>query len=124
MKTTRRQFLTTASTAAIGAGILIGTAACSDSEETTNGTGSGGGGTAGGCSDSAIVDNHGHSLSIPQGDVDAGAEKTYSIQGTSPHDHEVTVTAADFMTLAGGSTVQITATSDGTHDHLVTVSCA
>lgn len=125
MKTTRRQFLTTASTAALGAGVLIGAVACSSEDDTTNGTnGTGGNGTAGGCSDEMITGNHGHSLSIPQADVDAGAEKTYSIAGDSPHDHEVTVTAADFMALASGGAVTITATSDGTHDHDVTISCA
>lgn len=125
MKTTRRQFLTTASTTAIGAGILIGAAACSSEDDTTT-NGSGGGGSAGGCGAEGadIAGNHGHSLSVPQADVDAATEKTYSIQGDSPHDHEVTVTAADFMALATGGAVTITATSDGTHDHAVTISCA
>ncbi len=124
MKTTRRHFLTTASTSILGAGLLVNAVACSDDGETNTGSGSGGGGTPSGCSDEAITANHGHSLAVPQADVDAAAEKTYSIQGDSPHDHEITLTAADFTLLAGGGSVTIVSTSDGTHTHDVTVSCA
>lgn len=124
MKTTRREFLTTASTVALGTGIALAAVACSDSDTTTGDTTSGGGsGTMGGCTDSMISANHGHTLTVPQGDVDAAAEKTYSIAGDSPHDHEITLTAADFMALAGGGAVTVTSTSDGTHTHDVTVTC-
>ena len=122
MKTTRREFLTTASTAAVGAGILLGAAACSDSETSSDPTGGGGSG-AQGCS-ADIGTNHGHELVVPELDVTTGTDKTYSIQGSSPHDHEVTLTSADFTALAGGGSVTVTATSDGTHDHEVTVTCA
>lgn len=68
--------------------------------------------------------NHGHSLSVPAGDVSAGVEKTYDIQGTSDHPHAVTVTAAHFTELQANMSVVIASTSGGGHTHQVTVSCA
>lgn len=122
MKTTRREFLTTTTTAALGAGLVAGVVACSDSDTT-----GAGGGAAGGCTTTNISDDHGHALTVSQADVDAAVDKTYSIAGASPHDHSVTITAAEFGTLAGGSPVTITSSDAGPgdpHTHMVTVSCA
>lgn len=71
-----------------------------------------------------IASNHGHSLAVPVADVQAGVEKTYTIQGNSGHDHNVTVTAANFINLSNGQAFEITSTAGGGHTHIVTVFCA
>ena len=68
-----------------------------------------------------IVGNHGHDLTVPMADVTAAMDKTYSIQGASGHAHDITITAADFATLAGGSAVTVTSTEGSAHTHDVTV---
>ena len=50
--------------------------------------------------DSIIGANHGHTIVIPQADITAGVSKTYSIQGSSAHDHTVTLSPGDFSALA------------------------
>lgn len=119
MKMTRRQFLGTAITA-------TAVAAC--------------GGDDGGGADAAVAgrncatngttatigSNHGHTITVTAGQVAAGVDMTYDIQGTSDHPHSVTITAANFATLqsnANGS-IMVTSTSGGGHTHQVTVLCA
>ncbi len=97
--------------------------------------GSGGGGTggAGGASTGDCVNNgtnvvigtnHGHMLVVDKADVVAGMNKTYDITGSSMHSHSVTLTAADFMTLAQNQQIMVTSTTGGAHTHSVTVTCA
>lgn len=86
-----------------------------------------GGNNQGNCTNgtnSAISSNHGHSLTVSTADVQSGVERTYTIQGTSGHNHDVTITAANFTTLSSGQTIQVTSTSGNGHTHAVTVSCA
>ena len=72
-----------------------------------------------------VASNHGHGLTIERADLDAAADKTYSIQGSSGHSHNLTVTAADFTTLATGRPVTTTTSTGATHTHDVTLSaCA
>ena len=66
---------------------------------------------------------HATGLSFPAADVIAGEEMTYDIRGSSAHPHMLTVTAADFTTLAGGGSVTITSTNDNGHTHDVTLQC-
>ncbi|RSC93048.1 hypothetical protein [Tenacibaculum singaporense] len=73
---------------------------------------------------SAISANHGHSLSVSKEEVQAGTEKTYSIQGSSSHDHTVTLTAANFSSLQSNNSITVSSTSGDGHTHSVTVSCA
>ncbi len=73
---------------------------------------------------SSISANHGHTLSVSQADVEAGAERMYSIQGSSGHDHMVTLTAADFTALQGNNNITVNSTNDDGHTHSVTVRCA
>lgn len=73
---------------------------------------------------STIGANHGHTLTVSKSDVGAAAEKTYSIQGSSTHDHVVTITAANFTSLMNNSAISVTSTSGSGHTHNVTVSCA
>jgi len=77
-----------------------------------------------GANATAISSNHGHSLRVSKEDIDASADKTYSIQGTSGHNHTIVVTAANFDTLKTAKTIQIESSRDSSHRHDVTVSCA
>ena len=72
---------------------------------------------------SSIGGNHGHTLSVSAADVNAGIEKSYGIQGSATHNHQVTVTVPQFATLANNQSVVVTSTSAG-HTHSVTISCA
>ena len=85
-----------------------------------------------GASASDISANHGHSLSILKADLDATADKTYtlapSIEG---HVHTVTFSVAQLGLLKGGGSVTVTssvtaagAAYGGTHSHAVTASVA
>lgn len=87
------------------------------------GTGGSGGGAGPACS-SEIGLNHGHVIEVSQADIDAGVDKTYDIMGSSVHTHTVTVTAADFTTLAANGSVTITSSEGSAHTHDVTVTCA
>jgi len=71
-----------------------------------------------------IASNHGHTLTVSSADVEAGAEKTYSIQGTSGHNHTVTLTASDFTSLQGNNAVELNSTTGDGHTHAIVVSCA
>ena len=111
MDMTRKEFLV-AGLAAFGAVSVV--AACgqggSDSDDTA-------------CEES-ISSNHGHVLTVSQGDVTAAQDKTYDIRGRASHSHTVTLTAADFATLASGGTVTATSSLGGGHSHDVAVVCA
>jgi hypothetical protein len=97
--------------------------------------GSGGsGGTSGGnClangTSNQIESNHGHTLSIPIADINAGTDKTYTFGGTADHTHNVTITAAAFAQLKQNMGTQTNSTVTpsaiyGTHAHTVLFSCA
>lgn len=72
----------------------------------------------------SIASNHGHSISVPVADINAGVDKTYNITGSGSHAHNVTVTAANFNSLRDNQPVEITSTSGGGHTHNVTIFCA
>jgi hypothetical protein len=78
-----------------------------------------------GAHDTLISGNHGHVLTVPMADVTAAADATYAIMGGAPHNHDVTLTAADFAQLALGNSVMVTSTDGGggPHHHTVTVHC-
>ena len=69
-----------------------------------------------------IVGNHGHELVIPAADLDSATDKTYSIQGTSIHDHMVTFTVAQLGMLKAKTPVTVTSTLTG-HTHSITATC-
>ena len=71
-----------------------------------------------------IASNHGHSLNVSKSDVTAGAEKTYSIMGSSSHSHEVTITANNFKQLQENKSITVNSNSGAGHVHSVAVSCA
>jgi hypothetical protein len=84
-------------------------------------------GNGAGASGAQIFGNHGHVLVVPAEDVNGTAmDRTYSIKGTATHDHQLTLTAADFEKLKQNTSgvVMETSSDDGTHSHVVTVFCA
>lgn len=96
----------------------------------TGGTGTGTGGTGGGsmsCANGApasISRNHGHSLTVSAADIRGAQAHMYSIRGTSDHDHQVSLTAAQVASLAAGQSVIVTSTRGDGHTHQVTLRCA
>ncbi len=135
----RKEFLkrTMAATAMLPiAGSIVG---CGDDSEPTptgsggsgGGSGSGGSGGGGGAGDClangtnvSIGSNHGHNLTVSKEDVEAGTAKTYSIMGSSGHNHTVTITEGNFATLQSNSSITVESSSGDSHTHSVTVSCA
>lgn len=124
MGITRKEFLASlikgTAVGAVAAGAL---AACGGDDDGDGGTAIDA--PAGACSPTATIGtNHGHSLIVSPADIAAAAEKTYDIMGSSAHTHSVTLTAAHFATLAGGTMVMVVSTSGSSHTHSVTVRCA
>lgn len=72
---------------------------------------------------SAIVDdNHGHAVSVPRADVEAGGTHTYDIRGTASHTHTITLSPAEFAVLNELGMVIVTSSLVG-HSHMVTIDC-
>ncbi len=71
-----------------------------------------------------IDGNHGHTLVVTKEEVAAAAAKTYDITGSSGHAHSVTISAAQFATLASSGSLMVTSSSGGGHTHSVAVFCA
>jgi hypothetical protein len=84
----------------------------------------GGASTCNGGIKSDPINDPKHTFTAPAADVTAGVMKTYSIQGTSTHDHTITLTAGHFAQLKMGTPVTVTSTNILNHDHVVTVVCA
>jgi hypothetical protein len=76
-----------------------------------------------GAKDSGLNDPT-HHLVVPAPDVVAGVSHTYSIKGTSTHDHKITLEAADFVSLVAGTKVTVTSTTGLGHVHTFDVVCA
>ena len=72
----------------------------------------------------SIGSNHGHTLTVSVADIQAGAEKTYAIMGTSTHTHSVTLTSSHFADLAANKSVSLVSTSGSGHTHSVSIGCA
>jgi len=67
---------------------------------------------------------HEHPVMVPIADVNAGAERMYTLDmGDEVHTHMMTVTAANFTTLKTTGTVTVTSTNDSGHTHAVTLMC-
>ncbi len=130
MTMTRKQFLRTLAgvgAGAVGASVLV---ACSSDDSATvdapkqiDAPPAVGNCNANGTT-VAIGTNHGHVLVVSKADITAGTEKTYDITGTSAHAHSVTITAANFASLAANTSIMVTSTTGGGHTHVVTVMCA
>jgi len=109
---------------AIPAYSLLGCSSSDDGEENQNPEPNANADCLGNGTAVSIGSNHGHSLAVSTADVQSGTAKTYSIQGTSGHDHTVSLTAANFTTLQSNASISVTSSSDDGHTHSVQVSCA
>ncbi|HEY2978020.1 MAG TPA: hypothetical protein VGJ35_08615 [Burkholderiaceae bacterium] len=69
-----------------------------------------------------ITNNHGHILTIASADLSLTVAKTYDIQGTADHTHNVTLSASQLQQLKGGGTVSVTSTQTNQHSHPITIS--
>lgn len=112
-----------------GTGGAGGTGTTSSKASSGSGSGSTGASTGAGAhtmgcgaAGPEIVGNHGHELIIPAADLDSPTDKTYSIKGTSVHDHMVTLTVAQLGMLKAKTPVTVTST-ETIHTHSVTVTC-
>lgn len=115
---------------AVAAPLVVKLAACGGGDDGddddmggTPDSGGGGGACTSGATASVISSNHGHGVTIPQADLDAGTQQTYSIMGGSDHDHMITLTAGQMATLLSGTPVMVVSTSGGAHTHNVTLTC-
>nr|WP_299381793.1 hypothetical protein [Allomuricauda sp.] len=72
----------------------------------------------------AISSNHGHTLIVSKEDIEAGEEKTYSIQGGSGHNHTVRLTTSHFESLRQNNQITVESSQNSLHRHDVTVACA
>lgn len=129
MKMNRKTFIRKTAGAVLIAVPALALAGCSSSdpvEETPSPNPNTG--TQGNCLDNgtsiSIGGNHGHTLLVSKADVEAAVEKSYSIQGSSGHDHTVLISATAFASLKINRSISITSSSDDNHTHSVTVSCA
>jgi len=113
---------------ALGVSVAPIISCSSDSGDSGPNTGNGQGNNGADClangTTSNIGSNHGHTLTVSKADVEAGSEKTYSIQGGSSHNHTIRVTAAHFTDLKSNKSVTVTSSTDNSHTHSVTISCA
>src|SRR5689334_8097884 len=92
-------------------------------DDSGGGSSNGGDGNCADGIDTAITSNHGHALTIAAADLDSAQNKTYSIKGTSDHDHSVTLTTQDFADLKGGKKVIKESTSGAGHTHPIQIVC-
>lgn len=77
-----------------------------------------------GSTGAAIASNHGHSVTIAAADLDSATDRSYNIGGTSNHSHTITLTAAQLSALKSGQSVTVTSSTDSSHNHAVTITCA
>jgi hypothetical protein len=113
----RKEFLT----GVAGVTVTLIVSACG-SDDSQSGAVAGDGDCTNGINTS-ITGNHGHILDVPVVDFAAGQSKTYSIKGTSDHDHSMTLTADDFANLNSGKTVTKESTTNSGHSHSMQMIC-
>lgn len=93
---------------------------------TSGGTGGSGGTSGEACVADVVAEiscPHDHALTVPAADIMAGVTKSYDIEGLATHSHIVEITAEDFATLKAGGTVFKFVEAGDFQDHCVTLSC-
>ncbi|HUS67540.1 MAG TPA: hypothetical protein VMZ28_23545 [Kofleriaceae bacterium] len=115
---TRKSFLTLLVKTTAAAAVIPVVAACGGGGDDDGG---GGADAAPGCEEQ-IAGNHGHNLMVTQADIDAGVDKEYTLAGSAGHMHMLTITAAQFASLASGESITATSSFTTTHMHTVTIS--
>lgn len=76
------------------------------------------------CGATAISANHGHTLAVPEADLDSLTSKTYSIRGSGDHDHAVVLAPAQLQLIKAKTAVLVNSSIEMAHFHEVTVNCA
>lgn len=112
MKTSRLSFVR--GSFGVGAAGVLSAACGSDDEDAAGDDAS--------CK-AAVATNHGHRMAISAADKLAGVAKQYDIQGSSEHNHTVSLSAQQFADLNGGKVVVVTSSNDAGHTHDVTLTC-
>lgn len=75
--------------------------------------------------DIQITHSPNHTLTISRDDVNAGVQKTYTLENNgSGHTHTVTLTGDDFSMLRNNVGLRKASSIDSGHSHQVTISCA
>ncbi|NAS12975.1 hypothetical protein [Poritiphilus flavus] len=124
----RRDFIWRTFGMILGLAGLRALVGCSDSDDGLVGQAIGGPGASVNClangTRTTIESNHGHSLLVSVDDIKAGTEKSYSIQGSSGHNHLVTLSEDNFTSLRENGTIEVNSTTSAGHDHSIIVSCA
>jgi len=125
MRTNRRDFMWSLGKAVAGAAGLTWLAACGGGGggNNTPDAPSGNGNCLANGTNVSISANHGHVLVVSKDDVAAGTAKTYDIMGTANHNHQVTLTAGNFTTLAANNGVMTVSTTNSSHSHEITIMC-
>ena len=75
------------------------------------------------CTGLVFSANHGHILTIPAADLNSSVTKTYSVQGTGGHDHQVTLSPGQLAQLRAGGMVSVGTTFDAGHAHTMSGGC-
>jgi hypothetical protein len=74
----------------------------------------------GGGAVASVSGNHGHRAVIAQAELQAAGGVTLNIQGSATHPHEVQLTDAEVVAVAGGQRVAKTSSAGDGHAHTVT----
>lgn len=72
----------------------------------------------------AISGNHGHTLVVPEADLDSTTTKTYDITGAADHAHFVSLTPAQLQLIKAKTAVVVNSSINLSHSHEVTTNCA
>lgn len=64
--------------------------------------------------------NHGHRAVITTAQLTAGNGLEMSIQDTGNHNHTITLTGAEVVSIRGGTRVSVTTSTTNSHSHTVT----
>ncbi len=67
-----------------------------------------------------ISANHGHVATIHAADLTAGVGLNMSIRGSATHNHDISLTGPQVVSIRDGSRVQVVSTTDDGHNHNVT----
>src|ERR1044071_2653063 len=113
MMLTRKEFLSSVVTAVAGAAGAALFVACGSSSSSSDA--GGGNCVANGTHVDIGAPIHGHTMTVAKADITAAVDKTYDIQGSSTHNHKVTIMAAWFTMLASNTTVMTMSTTDAGH---------
>jgi hypothetical protein len=75
------------------------------------------------CTGLVFSANHGHVLTIPVADLSSSVTKTYNVQGTGGHNHQVTLSPGQLAQLRAGGMVSVSTTFDAGHAHTMNGGC-